>query len=141
MDRHDWWTAPADADNGRLIMVTGRRDVEKFRSDPHFNIRMEVSMAYDCDSSGMPSAVDSALIGEATELLAAEFERDPVAVLTGIYTGDGRRDWIFYTRSLHIFGKKINAALAPLPQLPLQVEAYSDPSWEEYSMMMSLEVN
>lgn len=35
--------------------------------------------------------------------------------MTGIYTGDGERNWIFYTLSLPIFGSKLNEALAPLP--------------------------
>ena len=24
---NDWWTAPAESDNGNLILVTGRRDL------------------------------------------------------------------------------------------------------------------
>ena len=53
-------------------------------------------------------------------------------ILTGIYTGDGTRDWIFYTRSLFIFQKLLNRALSSLPELPLRIDAAEDPDWEEY---------
>ena len=53
-------------------------------------------------------------------------------MLTGIYTGDGRRDWVFYTVSLHIFRNIFNRALEPLDLMPLVIEAQEDPDWEEY---------
>ena len=55
----------------------------------------------------MPGLEDSRQMEEVQELLCAEFDRDPVAVLTGVYTGDGERNWVFYTLSTHIFGKNL----------------------------------
>ena len=66
--------------------------------------------------------------------------KDPVAVLTGIFTGAGERNWIFYTLSTHIFGKKINEALADMPLLPLEIYSENDPGWEQYDEMNELEV-
>ena len=60
--------------------------------------------------------------------------------MTGIYTGDDRRDWIFYTLSVHIFGRKLNEALADLPTLPLHIIAENDPRWEAYDEMQQFEV-
>ena len=48
-------------------------------------------------------------------------------------TGDGLREWGFYTLSLHIFQRKLNEALAPFPLLPLQFDAEEDPEWESYT--------
>ena len=75
----------------------------------------------------MPGADDAAMMEAVTDRLADAFRKDPVAVMTGIYTGDGRRDWIFYTASVHIFGRKLNEALADLPLLPLTVYTENDP--------------
>lgn len=135
-----WWTAPAEAEGGsELVMVTGRRDVERFRSNPRFNVRVTVSWRYA--QSGMPDAATSELMEQAQERLQREFTKDPVAVLTGIYTGAGQRDWVFYTLSIHIFGRKLNEALADLPVLPLEISAESDPGWEEYAEMATTEIN
>ncbi|MDE5800337.1 MAG: DUF695 domain-containing protein [Paramuribaculum sp.] len=135
-----WWTAPAESESGRRIMVSGRRDVEKFRSNPRFNIRVEVNWPYTPDAEGFPDEPTALLMEEAQEALEAAFKKDPVAVLTGVFTGDSRRDWIFYTLSTHIFGRKLNEALASLPVLPLEISAENDPGWEAYDEMAEAEI-
>lgn len=138
-DYGDWWTAPTEAqDSGRLVMVTGRRDIDTFRANPKFNIRIEVSWPYEADKSGMPDEATAQLMEKATDALKEVLRKDPVAVMTGIYTGDGRRDWVFYTLSTRIFQNKLNQALADLPLLPLEVRAENDPDWEEYSEMRAI---
>ncbi|MBD5314232.1 MAG: DUF695 domain-containing protein [Duncaniella sp.] len=140
MDNENWWTAPTESESGKLIMVTGRKDVEKFRSNPRFNIRVEVTWKYDGDASGMPDKETSTLMEEVQEALQKEFKKDPVAVLTGIFTGDNQRDWIFYTLSTHIFGRKLNESLASFPLLPLTIYTENDPGWEEYDEMSEAEI-
>lgn len=140
MDKDSWWTAPAESEDGRLIMVTGRRDVEKFRSNPRFNIRIEVTWKYEGDASGMPDTATSEMMEQVQEALQTAFHKDPVAILTGIFTGDGKRDWVFYSLSTHIFGKKLNESLASFPLLPLTVYCENDPAWEEYDEMSQAEI-
>ena len=136
----DWWTAPADSESGNLIMVTGRRDVERFRSNPKFSIRVEVTWPYEGDATGMPFEPTPKLMEEATEALQRAFDKDPVAVMTGIYTGDGQRNWVFYTLSLNIFGRKLNEALADMPVLPLEISAENDSEWAVYEEMIYAEL-
>lgn len=138
----EWWTCPTQGDNGGLVMVTGRRDVEKFRKNPRFNIRVEVSWIYGDKTSGMPPMDIAETMEKVTERLQNAFDSDPVAVMTGIYTGEGRRDWVFYTLSTNIFGRKLNEALASLPLLPISIYCENDSSWGEYDEMKSLsEIN
>lgn len=127
-----FWTYPAEAESGKTIIITGRDGIEKFRESGKYIYRLTVSWDYDPLQDGMPAEGDAQLMEQATEALLAETLRDKAAVLTGIYTGDGTRDWVFYTRSLHIFRNILNRALAPLPELPLRIEAAEDPDWEEY---------
>ncbi len=141
MENDNWWTAPAETDDGRLIMVTGRADVARFRGNPRFTIRIEVEWPYDdAPCAGMPTDADAETMGIATENLNTVLARDPVAVMTGIFTGAGTRTWVFYTLSTHIFQKKINEALADLPTLPLRITAENDPRWEAYDEMQEFEV-
>ncbi len=137
----NWWTAPAEADNGRLIMVSGRTDVEKFRSNPRFNIRVEVAWPYEGDASGMPGDELSRLMEQVQNALQEAFRKDPVAVLTGVFTGDNERTWVFYTLSIHIFSRKLNEALADLPLLPLKNSAEDDPEWLGYDKMNQCRIN
>ena len=132
-DNDIWWTAPTEADNGNPVMVTGRDGIDRFRESGKYIYRTEVVWRYD--GGGMPSTADSGLMEQATDALKEAFRRDKVAVMTGIYTGDGERDWVFYTKNLALFGTRLNQALAALPLLPIVVDAYQDPQWEEYSSM------
>jgi len=136
----EWWTAPAEGDDGRLILVTGRRGLEHVIATGHYRYRIEVTWPYSGDEKGLPALADSKVMEAVTDALNEAFNRDPVAVLTGIYTGDGQRNWVFYTRSLHIFQRKFNEVMAPFPQLPLDFEAEEDPEWQEYREMCQCEV-
>ncbi len=134
-----WWTSPTESpETGQLIMVTGRRDIDKFRKNARFKYRIDISLAYSGDAAGMPDEKTAEKLWQVTDSLQQAFHKDPIAVITGIYTGDGCRDWICYTLSLHIFQKKINEALVALPVLPLKFHAEEDPDWEEYDTMCSI---
>lgn len=131
-----WWTAPTEAENGNLILVTGRDDMEAMRGGGKYIYRVEVIWRYD--GGNMPGDEDARLMEQATDALQDAFRRDKIAVMTGIYTGDGERDWVFYVKNLAIFDKVLNRALAELPQLPVVIEAYADPDWEEYTRMRAV---
>ncbi len=136
----DWWTAPAQGDNGNLILVTGRRSMDEVISSGLYRYRVEVTWQYEGDDKMLPNYADSKLMEQVTDALNECFRQDPVAILTGIYTGDGQRNWVFYTRSLHIFQRKFNEALQEIPTLPLEFEAEEDPTWQEYREMCQCEV-
>ena len=137
--RNDWWTCPTESEDGRLIIVSGRRDIDDFRKNTKFNIRVEIIWRYsDAPDATMPDDSLAQTMGEVTDALNAELDKDPVAVMTGIYTGAGERNWVFYTLSTNIFNKKLNQALAPFPMLPLSIYAENDPDWLEYAEMRDL---
>lgn len=128
----NYWTYPAETESGKTLIVTGRDDMDAVRESGKYPYRLTVSWDYPPLPDGFPDAGTAALMEQADEALKAETRKDQAAVLTGVYTGDGRRDWVFYTRSLHIFRNILNRALADLPVLPLSIDAAEDPDWEEY---------
>ncbi len=76
-----------------------------------------------------------------TDALQESLHRDPVAVMTGIYTGAGERNWVFYAVSLKAFQAMLNLALNCIDeQLPLTFHAEEDPEWEEYREMCECEI-
>ncbi len=135
MAEEKWWTCPLEDDEGHLIMVTGRSDVEKFRNNPRFTIRVEINLPYTATADGMPDNSSAEMLEKVLEALKDELRKDPVAVLTGVYTGAGVRTMVFYTLSTTIFNKKLNAALADMPLLPLEITAENDPEWFEFQEM------
>ena len=134
----NWWSFPAEGDSGKTVIVTGRDDIDTFRDSGKYIYRVNVGWRYNALPDGMPEEGDSLLMEQATDALLAAFKKDRVAVMTGIYTGDGRRDWIFYTKNLKIFSLVFNKALEPLDQMPLEIEAEEDGDWSEYREMRDM---
>lgn len=129
-----WLTFPAEAnDSQNTVIVTVRTDVEKFRTNPRFKYRIIVGFPYEGGADGMPDEPASEQLEQITLSLAGVFDKDPVAVLTEMSTGDSMREWVFYTLSLNIFQRKLNEALADFPVLPLRFEAEEDTDWEGYN--------
>lgn len=131
----EWWTTPTESENGNRIIVTGRRGVENAIASGKFNDRIEITWKYDSDKNGMPDFKTSSLMEAVTDALNAAFKKDQAAILTGIYTGDGERNWVFYTRNLKKFQYILNNALHDMEVLPLTFYAENDPDWEEYKEM------
>lgn len=130
-----WWTFPAQAENGRTIMVTGRDGMSDIAASGKYIYRVDVSWDYDALPDGMPDDASAQILEEVTDALTATFKKDKVAYITGIYTGDGKRDWVFYVKNLKVFSFVFNKALESLPLLPLLIEASEDADWEEYNEM------
>lgn len=136
--KDEWWTAPTVADNGLTVMVTGRDGMQEAIDSGRYNDRIEITWRYAADASGMPLDADAKLMGEVDDALRDALRKEKACILTGIYTGDGRRDWIVYTKNPRIFNSVLNRALADFPLLPLELYAEKDPDWAEYLEMRSL---
>ena len=130
-----WWSYPAEGENGRTVIVTGHDGLDSVIESGKYIYRLDVSWQYDALPDGMPTDEDAEMMEKVTDALIEELKRDKAVVMTGIYTGDGRRDWVFYTKNLRIFSALFNRALESLPQLPLLIEASEDAEWEEYREM------
>lgn len=130
-----WWSYPAEGENGRTVIVTGHDGLDSVIASGKYIYRLDVSWQYDALPDGMPTDEDAEMMEKVTDALTEELKRDKAVVMTGIYTGDGRRDWVFYTKNLRIFSALFNRALESLPQLPLLIEASEDAEWEEYREM------
>lgn len=135
MKEPEYWSYPAESESGRRIMITGRDGIDAFKNSGKYRYRINVYWDYHALPDGMPEPDEAEQMLAATEAFEKELAKDKAAVMTGIYTGDGRRDWVFYTTSLFIFQKIFNRALETLDLMPLVIEATEDPDWEEYTEM------
>lgn len=134
----EWWTSPTDSENGKLIMVTGRRGVEPAIETGKYTDRIDITWKYEADETGMPDKATSILMEQVTDSLQKTFRKEKAAIMTGIYTGDGERNYVFYSRNNSVFNKLLNQALAEFELLPLSIYAEKDPEWEEYHEMKDI---
>lgn len=139
MAKDEWFTFPATDDNGHTIIVTGRVDVDKYRSRERNSIRVEVTLPYTPEGNlCFPGEKDAELLEKITDAFEEGLKGKNTALLTGIYTGAGERNWVFYTFSTDVFGSFLNRTLAPFPLLPLKIYAENDPDWAEYDEMRAV---
>lgn len=135
----NWFTAISDNEDGSYTFISGRSGIDEFIKSGKMKQRVEVTWKYEADSKGMPAIDKEAQIMEAVEeRLRKAMEKDKLGILTGIYTGQGKRDWVFIIRNLNAFGERLNDALAGLPQLPIEIYAEDDPENEEYKSLLEL---
>ncbi len=134
----NWFTALSE-ENGQLVYVSGRKDLEDFRRKGALKIKVEIKWSYQADATGMPLLEEGELIAEVEELLRKAMEKDKLAIMTGNYLGAGAKYWIFYTRHLPSFGERLNDSLASYDLLPLEIQCEEDAEWEEYQDMLLLE--
>ena len=93
---------------------------------------------YEGDDKGMPSEALAEKMEEVQEVLRKAMEKDKLSILTGVYTGGGERIWVYYTRTVRVFGERLNEALAPFEMLPISIYTEVDPEWEEYLDMYEM---
>ena len=134
----NWFTTVTESDNGAVMFVGGRDEVDAFMESGKLRERVEITWPYESDAQGMPTEEESMRMEAPQEALRKAMEKDKLAILTGVYTGDGARTWVFYTRNIPAFGERLNQALAPFEQLPITIYTEKDAEWNEYREMRTL---
>lgn len=128
----NWFSTMAEADNEMPIFISGRDNLDEFRLSGKFKERVEIYWKYESHHNGMPSDADGEIMEQVINALRNAVEKDKLAILTGIYTGNNERTLVFYTRTSRVFGERLNDALAEFPQLPITLYVEIDPKWNEY---------
>lgn len=134
----DWFSAIGEATNGSPIFITGRDHLEEFRTSLKLKERVEIYWKYTPSSNWMPTEKESELMEEAMALVTQAVEKDKLAILTGIYTGNGERTLVFYTRTSTVFGERLNKALSSFDPLPITLYVENDIEWNEYLEMCEI---
>lgn len=135
-----WFTAISENENGTYTFISGRADIDGFIQSGKMKERLEITWNYQPDAKGLPADDHEAeLMEEVEEKLRLAMEKDKLAILTGIYTGDGQRQWIYIARNTQAFGERLNNTLAACPQqLPIEIYAEKDPENQEYKELLEL---
>ena len=134
-----WFTALSANESGRTVVIYGREELNEFIDSGKYNERVEITWKYKGDENGFPDEV----LGEQMELVEealrkAMEKKDKLAILTSIYTGGGEKIWVFYTRTVRVFGERLNEALASFDLLPISIYTEVDPDWDEYKDMYEM---
>lgn len=135
----NWFTALSENEDGTYTFISGRTNIDEFVKSRKLRERLEIVWSYKADDKGLPvDDAEAQLMEEVGDKLRAAMEKDKLAIVTGIYTGQGKRETNFICRNIAAFGERLNQTLADYPQLPIVVNAYDDPDNEEYQGLLEL---
>jgi len=127
----DDWQVFQGTSEGRALFARFDRRAGRLASDPRYAIQIGVAVPFRApDSHGLPNpqemeqldAFEDALI----EKVAAK------AVLVGVITTNGMREFVFYSGSGDWIPGFHEDLKATLPTHQVQVMARTDPSWSVY---------
>lgn len=135
---NEWFTALSEDETGHLVTVSGRDELTEFIQSGKFKERAEITWKYEGDDKGMPEDELAEKMETVQETLRKAMEKDKLSILTGVYTGAGEKVWVYYTRTVRVFGERLNEALAPFELLPISIYTEVDPEWEEYLDMYEM---
>ena len=135
---NEWFTALSEDEAGHLVTVSGRDELTEFIQSGKFKERAEITWKYEGDDKGMPEDELAEKMETVQETLRKAMEKDKLSILTGVYTGAGEKVWVYYTRTVRVFGERLNEALAPSELLPISIYTEVDPEWEEYLDMYEM---
>lgn len=135
---NEWFTALSEDEVGHLITVYGRDELTEFIQSGKFKERVEITWKYEGDDKGMPADKLAAEMETVEETLRKAMEKDKLSILTAVYTGAGEKIWVYYTRTVRVFGERLNEALASFELLPISIYTEVDPEWEEYKDMYEM---
>ncbi|MGM9794793.1 MAG: DUF695 domain-containing protein [Candidatus Aphodosoma sp.] len=133
-----WFSGMALNDAEQPVFITGRDDIEEFRNCKKLKERVEIYWKYDASANGMPTEKEADLMNKAQETIRSVVEKDKLAILTGVYTGNNERTMVFYARTAKVFGERLNDALKSFPLLPITIYVEKDPDWNEYAEMLEI---
>lgn len=134
-----WFTALSQNEEGQIITISGRDELDEFIQTGKYKERAEITWKYDGDEKGMPSESLGELMESVEETLRKAMEKkDKLAIMTSIYTGGNEKVWVFYTRTVRVFGERLNEALSSFELLPISIYTEVDNDWEEYKDMYEM---
>lgn len=131
----NWFNGLAESEAGQTAHLHVRDELEEFRATGKY--RFVIEIAYPFDGEGIePSDTDSAQIEAVDELLQTAMERDKMAILAASILEQGRKVWLYVSRTYDPFFDRLEEVLAELPLLPLQFEVVQDSDWSYYQELL-----
>lgn len=133
-----WKVGEAETEDG-LLLVRVRAAAPppmKRAKLPHL---IMIGWAYEGDAGGMPPADELAQMEAFEAAVDKGLETEGAGVAVACVTGQGAREWRYYTADPDVFMDALNEALDGHPDYPIDFKAFEDPEWEALSELLDEE--
>lgn len=128
----EWLTAAADYEDGSKKIYSVRQHAPEGADSEEFSTVVVIEWIFDDE---LP---DAHLLKEmqAFEELLEPLDDGVEHFMVHIITGDGQREWCYYTKSYPRFIKQMNQLLAGQRNYPLDIEYQEHTDWEYWQEIL-----
>lgn len=134
LELNDTWFGGESESNGKPVIIRGRENLKNFIDSKEYNEHIEFVWKIETKTeNGIPTPEENIFMGKVEDALINDLESDLQSVLAIVYTNDNIRSWIFYTKSVPEFLKRINKTLSEFDKLPIEITNDKDENWELYT--------
>lgn len=134
--KDDAWSVAEGKMNGLPLVIRARSRLPSVPDRAIYQNLVLISWPYDADASGMPSADSARAMEQFGDAIEAALENKGVAVEAASITGNGMKEWRYYTYDKDELMSALNAGLADHPLYPINIKLFADPEWSALSELL-----
>lgn len=139
--QESWALEEGESENGLPFTIRFREDLPTGSEIEKLNTLIVISWLYEsADGTGLPTGEMLDRMEDFENLIDEALVEKGTARLVTVYTGEGVREWQFYTDDEEFFLRKFNEAMEGKPVLPLEVEAFEDENWDAFTDYTGIEI-
>jgi hypothetical protein len=133
----DQWSVAQLEKNGKPLLVRYRNERPQGVETVAFPFLLSATWAYQPNEFALPSADEMELMDKFEDALASALETSRTAHLMVILTGNGERDWLWYTSGEAQAMRHVNQALKGHKPYPVQFSVQKDRGWKAHTQFVT----
>ncbi len=138
-----WTVAQAELDD-EPILIRFRPDLAQFDGKSEFGLKLVIRWDAPSDESESDSESDeqtefnlpSEEMDALEDALVDAMEPDRIGILTYVFTFVDAREWHIYFTDIAEMQTALDAAVDNKPPMPLEIQAFDDAQWEDYTELI-----
>jgi hypothetical protein len=127
------WSVAQGQKHGKPLLIRYRSERPQGVETTAFPYLLSATWAYQPNEFGLPSPEEMELMDKFEDALGLALETSQTAHLMVILTGNGDRDWLWYTCGEAEVMRQVNQALKGHQRYPVQFSVQPDRGWRAYA--------
>jgi hypothetical protein len=134
--KDDDWTVGEAKINGLPWIVRIRSQLPARPDREIYENLIIISWQYSADESGMPERAEHKSMNELEDAIEQQLEPSGLGVQAASTTGNGTKEWRYYTYDTDEFMDKFNQSLVGHQTYPIEIQLFKDPDWSGLSELL-----
>ncbi len=133
----DLWSVAQGVKNGRPLLIRYRSERPHGVEATSYPLLLSATWSYCGNELGLPAPEESELMAIFEDALASALEASQSAYLMVVLTGNGERDWLWYSRGEADSMSRVNNTLKGHRRYPVEFSIQRDRAWRAYSQFQT----